>query len=130
MAEELLDKLRLTLMEDVLPVGMAIFERAKQGGPGKIAEIFTAFDRPLESLRKEGESAAELVRERLDNLSPGLGNPVIPVHVDIDCAENSRDNELDLEDLVQVLNRIDDRLQNLDRLLEDDKGEMSTPSVN
>ena len=27
-----LDQLRLSLMQDVLPVGLAVFERARQGG--------------------------------------------------------------------------------------------------
>ena len=37
-----LDQLRLSLMQDVLPVGLAVLERARQGGPGKVVEAFTA----------------------------------------------------------------------------------------
>ena len=36
-----LDQLRLSLMQDVLPVGLAVLERARRGGPGKVAEVFT-----------------------------------------------------------------------------------------
>ena len=36
-----LDQLRLSLMQDVLPVGLAVLERARQGGPGKVVEAFT-----------------------------------------------------------------------------------------
>ena len=31
-----LDQLRLSLMQDVLPVGLAVLERARQGGAGKV----------------------------------------------------------------------------------------------
>ena len=37
-----LDQLRLSLMQDVLPVGLAVLERARQGGAGKVVEAFTA----------------------------------------------------------------------------------------
>ena len=37
-----LDQLRLSLMQDVLPVGLAVLERARKGGPGKVVEVFTA----------------------------------------------------------------------------------------
>ena len=40
-----LDQLRLSLMQDVLPVGLAVLERARQGGPGKVVEVFTAGSR-------------------------------------------------------------------------------------
>ena len=37
-SENPLDQLRLSLMQDVLPVGLAVLERARQGGPGKGGE--------------------------------------------------------------------------------------------
>jgi len=36
---------------------------------------------PLGTLREEGEPAATQVRAGLDNLQPGLGNPVVKVEV-------------------------------------------------
>jgi hypothetical protein len=82
MAADPLDALRLTLMQDVLPVGLAVAERARRGGP---REILAAFDGsgldPLGRLRAEGEPAASQLRERLDRLQPGLGNPVLKVEV-------------------------------------------------
>jgi hypothetical protein len=82
MAADPLDALRLTLMQDVLPVGLAMVERVRKGGP---REVMAAFDGsssdPLGTLREEGEPAATQVRAGLDNLQPGLGNPVVKVEV-------------------------------------------------
>jgi hypothetical protein len=51
-----LDQLRLSLMQDVLPVGLAVFERARQGGAGRVAEVFTGGSAdPIADLREEGE---------------------------------------------------------------------------
>ena len=59
MATDPLDALRLTLMQDVLPVGLAVVKRAQRGGP---SEVMAAFDGsasdPLGRLREEGEPAA------------------------------------------------------------------------
>ena len=81
MAADPLDALRLALMQDVLPVGMAVVERARRAGPQGVVEVFTAGGDPLAQLRQEGEPAARGVRENLDRLQPGLGNPVIKVSV-------------------------------------------------
>ncbi|MEB3199801.1 MAG: hypothetical protein VKK62_04655 [Synechococcaceae cyanobacterium] len=82
MAPDPLDALRLTLMQDVLPVGLAVADRVRRGGP---AEVMAAFDGsssdPLGRLREEGEPAASQLRENLDRLQPGLGNPVMKVEV-------------------------------------------------
>jgi glutathione S-transferase len=82
MAADPLDTLRLTLMQDVLPVGLAMVERVRKGGP---QQVMAAFDGstpdPLDQLRQEGETAASQVREQLDRVSPGLGNPVMKVEV-------------------------------------------------
>ena len=82
MAADPLDALRLTLMQDLLPVGLAVVERARKGGP---REVMAAFDGtspdPLGTLREEGEPAATQLRAGLDNLQPGLGNPVVKVEV-------------------------------------------------
>ena len=82
MAADPLDALRLTLMQDVLPVGLAMVERVRKGGA---REVMAAFDGsssdPLGTLREEGEPAATQVRAGLDNLQPGLGNPVVKVEV-------------------------------------------------
>lgn len=82
MAPDPLDQLRLTLMQQLLPVGLAVADRVRRGGA---AELITAFNSsqadPFEALRQEGEPAASRLRARLDQVSPGLGNPVVPVQV-------------------------------------------------
>jgi hypothetical protein len=82
MAADPFDALRLTLMQDVLPVGMAVVDRARQGGARRVLAAFDGSSPdPLGQLRREGEPAASELRESLDRLQPGLGNPVLKVEV-------------------------------------------------
>jgi hypothetical protein len=77
-----LDDLRLSLMQDVLPVGLAALDRMRRGGPQELIAAFDGADPdPLDRLRQEGEPAASRVRQQLDQVSPGLGNPVMKVEV-------------------------------------------------
>ena len=121
------DTLRLALMQDVLPVGLALVERARAGGPAKVVESFTSgASDPLRELRDEGEPAAKGVRERLDQVSPGLGNPVMPVQVAVeepsaevvDVLEEGSSPEQEEQQLHEVLARITQRLQALEAQLE------------
>jgi hypothetical protein len=128
MATDPLDALRLTLMQDVLPVGLAAADRIRRGGP---QELLAAFDGssadPLGRLRQEGEPVASQLRDNLDRLQPGLGNPVMKVEVrdipspepdaaaDNQAAENQADD--DRAELQQTLARISGRLERLDTLL-------------
>ena len=113
-----LDQLRLSLMQDVLPVGLAVLERARQGGPGKVVEVFTAgSEDPIAELRQEGEPVARDVREQLDAVSPGLGNPVMPVSVSVDEPETVDERQDDPDDLMPTLRRIEERLEELRRRL-------------
>ena len=122
-SENPLDQLRLSLMQDVLPVGLAVLERARQGGPGKVVEVFTAgSEDPIAELRQEGEPVARDVREQLDAVSPGLGNPVMPVSVSVDEPEPVDARQDDPEDLTSTLRRIEERLEELRRLLPAQQG--------
>ena len=110
-----LDQLRLSLMQEILPVGLAVVERARQGGPSKVVEAFTTGSAdPLDDLRQEGEPAARSVRDQLDAVSPGLGNPVMPVAVSVEEPEDER------EELLVTLQRIDQRLATLKAQLQAD----------
>ena len=82
MAADPFDALRLTLMQEVLPVGMAVVERARRGGPRDVIEAFTDSGDPLGTLKQEGDGAARSLRDSLDRLQPGLGNPVVKVSVE------------------------------------------------
>ena len=111
-----LDQLRLSLMQDVLPVGLAVLERARKGGPGKVVEVFTAgSEDPIADLRQEGEPVARDVREQLDAVSPGLGNPVMSVSVSVD--EPTPVEQDGPDDLLPTLRRIEERLEELRRRL-------------
>ena len=110
-----LDQLRLSLMQDFLPVGLAVFERARQGGAGRVVEVFTGGSAdPIADLREEGEPVARGVRQQLDSFSPGLGNPVMPVSVSVEEPTTAADER---DDLNLALQRIEDRLESLRRLL-------------
>ena len=126
MADEPIDRLRLSLMQDVLPVGMAMVERARKGGARKVAEAFSSLDDPLQALRTEGEPAAKTLREQLDKVSPGLGNPVVPVKVDIELTNPKGQSTLDDESLNQCLERIQVGVNELETLLFDDCSEQRT----
>ena len=116
-----LDSLRLALMQEVLPMGLAFVDRVRTEGPAKAVESVARGDDPLGDLREQGEAAAREVRERLDQISPGLGNPVMSVQVEVDEPGESQDSlDSDPDDSPQlhdVLARIDGRLQRLDALL-------------
>ncbi len=118
MAEDPFENLRLLLMQDVLPVGLAMVERARQGGANKLVEAFKDSKDPLQDLRVEGETAARSLRDRLDQVSPGLGNPVVSVKVAVD-EEVSNNHEIeDEESLLAILCRIEGRLEELEAYIE------------
>jgi len=116
-----LDSLRLALMQEVLPMGLAFVDRVRTEGPAKAVESVARGDDPLGDLREQGEAAARELRERLDQISPGLGNPVMSVQVEVEEPGESQDSlDSDPDDASQlqdVLARIDGRLQRLDALL-------------
>ena len=123
MAAEPFDALRLTLMQDVLPVGLAVAERVRRGGP---REVLAAFDGssadPLGRLREEGEPSASQLRDSLDRLQPGLGNPVLKVEVHDGGTVSSavvtlEPDAADPAELQATLSRIAARLDLLERRL-------------
>ena len=115
MASDPLDALRLTLMQDVLPVGLAVAERVRRGGPRDVIDAFSGVADPLAQLKDEGETAARQVRESLDRLQPGLGNPVMKVEVRDVPAEAPAPE--DRQELQQALARISNRLTLLEQRL-------------
>lgn len=122
MAADPLDTLRLKLMQDVLPVGVAVVERARKGGLRDVVSAFSQPDAggdPLTQLRDEGEPLARQLRDGLDRLSPGLGNPVMRVDVRVE-PEPSAEPQQKLADetaLVARLQAMEDRLAELEQRL-------------
>ena len=130
MADDPIDTLRLFLMQDVLPVGMAIIERAKKGGSSKVTEPFTASEDPFQLLRKEGEASAKTVREQLDKFSPGLGNPVVPVKVAVETDDFEVDKSLDTTALMQCLDRLQLGIEEIENFLDDESSKKTTHMTN
>tara|TARA_B100000519_G_scaffold182863_1_gene176081 strand:- start:451 stop:852 length:402 start_codon:yes stop_codon:yes gene_type:complete len=125
MADDSFDSLRLSLMQDALPVGLAMVDRVRRGGARKMVEAFTGSSDPLQELRVEGEAAARSVRDRLDQVSPGLGNPVMAVNVAVDDVVVNSPDPQDQQILLEVLARIEGRLDALQLHLQKDVGEKS-----
>ena len=119
MAADPLDSFRLKLMQELLPVGLAVADRARKGGAKDVMAAFQAGDGdPLEQLRQEGEGAASQVRQRLDRLRPGLGNPVMKVEVrDVPDQPGEPLSKDDSAAVQEGLGRIAERLQLLEQRL-------------
>ncbi len=113
MQENDLKNFRLAFMQEVLPVGVAILERVRKGGVSKFVEFFSSAKDPLSDLRQEGERSASSLRDQLDDINPGLGNPVMEVKVKVE------DNNNVLLD--KTLLRIEDRLNLLELYLKDNQ---------
>ena len=118
MAKDQLRDLHLFAMESALPFGMGIIENAKTGGFQKIVNVFKSKD-PFSEFQVDGKNSAKTVRDKIDQLIPGLGYPV--VSVDVTVEENYPDYECnDLDSLVSTLNRIDSELDQLRHYLSND----------
>ena len=115
MAKDQLKDFHLFAMEFALPFGMGIIKNAKTGGFQKIMDVIKSKD-PFSEFQVDGETSAKKVRDKIDQLIPGLGYPVVPVDVTVE--ENYPDHERnDQDSLVSTLNRIDSDLNNLRRMI-------------
>ena len=118
MAKDQLRDFHLFAMESALPFGLGIINNAKSGGFQKIMDVFKTKD-PFSEFQVDGETSAKTVRDKIDQLIPGLGYPVVPVDVTVE--ENYPDYENnDQDSLVSTLNRIDSELSQLRRMINDD----------
>ena len=101
-----------------MPFGMGIIKNAKAGGFQKIMDVIKLKD-PFSEFQADGETSARKVRDKIDQLIPGLGYPV--VSVDVTVEEKYPDYESnDNDSLVSTLNRIDSDLDQLRRMISDD----------
>lgn len=122
MGDETFNRFRLSLMQDFLPVSLAMIERIRKGGVSEAVDTWTSSQDPLEELRVEGESAAQDLRERLDQVSPGLGNPVMEVSV---AVEDSQNTEIkDETALLELLDNIENRLDKLNKILDGERAQL------
>ena len=118
MAKDQLRDFYLFAIESALPFGMGIIKNVKTGGFQKIMNVFKSKD-PFSEFQVDGETSAKTVRDKIDQLIPGLGYPV--VSVDVTVEENYPDYESNDDDsLVSTLNRIDSDLDQLRRMISND----------
>ena len=118
MAKDKLRDFHSFALESALPFGMGIIKNAKTGGFQKIMDVIKSKD-PLSEFQVDGETSANIVRDKIDQLIPGLGYPVVPV--DVTAEENYPDYESnDQDSLVSTLNRIDSDLDQLRRMISND----------
>ncbi len=118
MAKDQLRDLHLFAMESALPVGMGIIHNVKTGGFQKIINVLKSKD-PFSEFQVDGETSAKTVRDKIDQLIPGLGHPV--VSVDVTVEENFNDYEMKhRESLVSILNRIDTKLDQMMQYLKNE----------
>ena len=118
MAKDQLKDFHLFAVETALPFRMGIIKNAKTGGFQKIMDVIKSKD-PFSEFQVDGETSAKKVRDKIDQLIPGLGYPV--VSVDVTVEENYPDHESnDQDSLVSTLNRIDSDLNNLRRMISND----------
>ena len=118
MAKDKIRDLHIFAMESALPFGMGIINNAKTGGLPKIMDVLKSKD-PFSEFQVDGKTSAKTVRDKIDQLIPGLGYPV--VSVDVTVEENHPDYEVkDQDSLVSILNRIDSQLDKLRYYLSND----------
>ena len=111
MAKDQLRDFHLFAMESALPFGFGLINKAKTGGLKKIVDVFKSKD-PFSEFQVDGEIPAKRFRDKMDQLIPGLGHPV--VSVDVTVEDKSHDNEVnDQDSLVSTLKRIDNQLDQL-----------------
>jgi len=111
MAKDQLRDFHLFAMESALPFGMGIVKNAKTGGFQKIMDVLKSKD-PFSEFQVDGKTSAKTVRDKIDQLIPGLGHPIVSVEVNVE--ENHNDSEIkDQNSLVSTLNRIDNQLDQL-----------------
>ncbi len=118
MAKDQLRDLYLFAMESALPLGMGIFNNAKTGGLKKIVDVFKSKD-PYSEFKVDGETSAKIVRDKIDQVIPGLGYPVVSVDVTVEDNYPDYDSN-DQDSLVSTLSRIDSELDQLRQLLNND----------
>ena len=119
MAQNLFSICHLALMETALPVGIAIVNRAKKGHSDKILDGLMSADASIRILKEEGIEDAQLVRMQLDQIIPGLGNPVIEVEVSVRPDATNSEETISDPELAIILNRIESRMNELKIYLDD-----------
>ena len=118
MAKDQIRDLHLFAVESALPFGMGIINNAKTGGFQKIIDVLKSKD-PYSEFQVDGKTSAKTVRDKIDQLIPGLGHPVVSVDVTVEEKNPDYDTN-DADSLASTLKRIDDQLSQLRRYIGND----------
>ncbi len=118
MAKDQLRNFHVFALESALPFGIGIVKNAKTGGFQKIKDVFKSKD-PFSEFKIDGAMSAKKVRDKIDQLIPGLGHPVLSVDVTVEDNYPHYESN-DQDSLVSTLNRIDTDLTKLRHLISND----------
>lgn len=115
MAFDPLQDLRLKLMNDALPLGLGAVNRLRDRGTRDLLNQLRQGKAGLETLQQDGEKSARELRDTLDQVVPGLGNPVVKVSVSevTEEPDNRSSSSAELEELQRRLLLIRGRVAEL-----------------
>ncbi|BBL86191.1 hypothetical protein PMYN1_Chma382 (chromatophore) [Paulinella micropora] len=114
-----LNKLYLSIRQDVLPIGMAVAKRTWCNGVKDIIQVFNKLESPVDQLRQEGDGAAQLVCSKLNNILSEVGSSIGKAEV----SEDEEGNDIPvlsfkMKELLVILTQIDHDLDLLSKYLE------------
>ena len=114
MANGPLQSLRLQMLNDVLPVGLGAVARLRSARAGDLFNDLARGQDGVANLRQDGEDDARQLRDFLDQLAPGLGNPVVEVDVEVQSrSAASPSQEEDIQELQERLALMAERVAQL-----------------
>ncbi len=114
MANGPLQSLRLQVLNDVLPVGLGAVARLRSARAGDLFNDLARGQDGVANLRQDGEDDARQLREFLDQLAPGLGNPVVEVDVEVQSRSAAPPSqEEDIQELQERLALMAERVAQL-----------------
>lgn len=114
MANDPLQNLRLQVLNDVLPVGLGAVARLRAARTKDLLNDLLGGQDGVANLRQDGEEDARQLRDLLDQLAPGLGNPVVEVDVEVQSQPSDPSGqEEDIQELQERLVLMAERVAQL-----------------
>ena len=106
MANDPLQSLRLQMLNDVLPVGLGAVARLRSARTKDLLNDLLSGQDGVANLRQDGEGDARQLRDLLDQLAPGLGNPVVEVDVEVQSQSSDPSGQEEEEDIQELQERL------------------------
>lgn len=106
MANDPLQSLRLQMLNDVLPVGLGAVARLRSARTKDLLNDLLSGQDGVANLRQDGEDDARQLRDLLDQLAPGLGNPVVEVDVEVQSQSSDPSGQEEEEDIQELQERL------------------------